>query len=68
MPDNIDHRSTSYAPATQIDDLIGVAPGWLLRSGITVIVIVTSVILAVSAFIKYPDKIIAKGIMTSQLR
>ncbi|MCB0844462.1 MAG: HlyD family efflux transporter periplasmic adaptor subunit [Bacteroidetes bacterium] len=66
MPDNIDHRSTSYAPATQIDDLIGVAPGWLLRSGITVIVIVTSVILAVSAFIKYPDKIIAKGIMTSQ--
>lgn len=61
-----DHHIESHrAPSTQIHDLIGIPPGWLLRSGITVVALVTGVVLLLAAFIKYPDKIITQGIMTS---
>ena len=51
--------------STEVNDLISVPPGWLLKSGITTIAIVTSVLLIFSAFFKYPDKIVANGIITS---
>lgn len=50
---------------TNIDDLIGNPPGWLLRSGLTVLALVVTVVLIMSAFIRYPDKITSTGIMTS---
>lgn len=65
MPNQINPIPNNYSPR-QIDDLIGVAPNWLLRSGITIVFIVVTMILILSAFIKYPDKIVAKGIMTSE--
>lgn len=48
-----------------IDDLIGIAPNWLLRSGIMSIALVFISILTMCAFIKYPDKITSFGVMTS---
>jgi len=66
MPNQLDNIPNNYSSNYQIDDLIGVSPNWLMKSGITILFIVTSVIIALSAFIKYPDKIICNGIMTSE--
>ena len=51
---------------TEINDLIGKAPGWLLRSGITVLFFVVFVIIAFAALIKNPDKIAYTGVITSK--
>lgn len=66
MPNQTNHMPNTYSSSQQIDDLIGVTPNWLLRSGITIVFLVAGVILILSAFIKYPDKIVANGIMTSE--
>lgn len=50
---------------SNMDDLIGNPPGLLLRSGITMIALVTAIILIMSWFISYPDKITASGILTT---
>lgn len=65
MPNN-NPRPSSFSQRNQTDDLIDITPNWLLRSGITVVALVTIVVLMLAAFLRYPDKIIAKGIMTSQ--
>lgn len=49
----------------ELNDLIGKSPGWLLRSGITILFFVVFVIIAFTAIIKYPDKIVSTGILTS---
>lgn len=51
---------------TEVSDLIGKSPGWLLRSGITIFFFVIIVIITFSAFIKYPDKITSTGVITSK--
>lgn len=48
-----------------ITDLIGKAPGWILRSGISIVAIVTFLILGMAHLISYPDKITASGIITT---
>ncbi len=48
-----------------INDFIGSAPGWLLRSGITMIAFVIAVLLIMSFIFKYPDKLSMKGELTS---
>ncbi len=55
----------NVSSASYIDDLINSAPNWLVRSGITILAIVTLVLIILSATIKYPDKILTKGIITS---
>ncbi|HMQ48555.1 MAG TPA: HlyD family efflux transporter periplasmic adaptor subunit [Saprospiraceae bacterium] len=49
-----------------IQDIIATPPGCLLHSGLTILAIVVVVAITLAAFIRYPDKIRAKGIMTSQ--
>lgn len=51
----------------EINDLIGIPPGWILRSGTVAIAIVIAAILAGTAFIKYPDKVPGRGWMNSDL-
>lgn len=51
--------------ALEIEDLIGKPPGWLLKSGISVIAVVIITFLLTASFVKYPDKINSTGIMTS---
>jgi multidrug efflux pump subunit AcrA (membrane-fusion protein) len=60
----------SPAPArpidqNQINDLIGKPPSWILRSGISLIALFSLVIIILSHFISYPDKVSADGVMTA---
>jgi multidrug resistance efflux pump len=50
---------------TEINDLIGNPPNWLLRSGIMMIAAVTSLILTGAYFFNYPDKLSGTGTLTS---
>ena len=50
---------------TEINDLIGNPPSWLLRSGIMMIAIVTGIILTGAYFFNYPDKLSGTGRLTS---
>ncbi len=63
MPNN-NQTTLTYSPRQEIDDLIGNPPGCLLRSGITVVALVVVTIIGLSAFIRYPDKVVATGMMT----
>ena len=59
MPENNNIEITYESPSgsqTEINDLIGNPPSWLLRSGITMVGIVTIIVLGGSYFFKYPDK------------
>lgn len=46
--------------------LIEKAPGWLIRSGITIMALIVVVLLILSSLVRYPDKMICKGIITSE--
>ena len=48
-----------------LNDLIGNPPGWLLRSGLTILGIVVILAFIITSFIRYPDKLSSTGIMTS---
>ncbi len=68
MPQNNDIRviqQNSTQSHTEIRDLIGNPPGWLLHSGISMVAIVTSILLVGSFCFKYPDKLVGHGILTS---
>lgn len=66
MPNNSNDLPYEYDSRNYTDDLIGVPPSWLLKSGITLVAVVVSLVLCLAALLKYPDKIVANGIMTSQ--
>lgn len=51
---------------TEINDLIGNPPGWILRSGITIIALVVMIGIALSYVISYPDKITAPVVITTK--
>ena len=63
---SVDTAYSSGQSREEINDLIGNAPGWLLRSGILMITLVAILVLGMSAIIKYPDKIIAQGEITTE--
>lgn len=46
-----------------VNDLLGKPPGWLLRSGITLIFFIVTGILILSAFIHYPDELTGEAII-----
>lgn len=52
-------------PIPEVNDLISRPPAWLLRSGISMIALVTVIVLFMSYLIKYPDKIQGTGSLTS---
>ncbi len=49
-----------------VEDLIGHAPSWLLKSGIGIVAFVFVVLLCFAQLIAYPDKIEGRGILTSE--
>ncbi|MEL6971290.1 MAG: HlyD family efflux transporter periplasmic adaptor subunit [Bacteroidota bacterium] len=49
IPQKIEHSAVS--------DLLGKPPGWLISSGISVVFLIVSLILLLSAYIHYPDKL-----------
>ena len=69
MPDYIkieDSFESIITQPTEINDLIGNAPNWIVRSGITVVALVVVVGLIMSYLISYPDKLSAPVIITTQ--
>jgi len=58
-------NTISHQP-TAINDLIGNPPGWILRSGITIVTLVVVIGIALSYIISYPDKIIAPVVITTE--
>ena len=52
-------------PTPEVNDLIGNPPSWLLKSGISMVALVTFIILTMSYFFEYPDKIQGVGSLTS---
>lgn len=48
-----------------INEIIGQSPGWILRSGMTVLLIVVAIGIAMTFVIRYPDKIQALGVITT---
>lgn len=48
-----------------VDEIIGNSPGWILHSGMTVLLIVVSICIALSIVIRYPDKVKSSGIITT---
>ena len=65
MPQNEQEIIIQRATREEISDLIGNAPSWLLRSGISMIALVFFTVLGIGYFIKYPDKIQGTGTLTS---
>jgi len=61
---NLKEQINIYS-STEVDDLIEKTPGWLMRSGIMLITIVTLSIILFSSLLKYPDKIVCRGVLTS---
>ena len=55
MPQNIEHIA--------INDLLGKPPGWLLRSGITLVFLIVIGALLLAAFIRYPDELRGEAVI-----
>ncbi|TVR84985.1 MAG: HlyD family efflux transporter periplasmic adaptor subunit [Saprospirales bacterium] len=63
MPEVINNED--FRSRSEIDDLIGRPPGWLLRSGISSVALVAFTLVVMSGFIRYPDKTEAVGILSA---
>lgn len=63
---NQDIVQTVYHSREEINDLIGITPGWLQHSGITMIAIILTLILLLSHLISYPDKILASAYISTE--
>lgn len=61
-----DEKYDTISTQEEVNELIGNAPSWMLRSGITMVALVLAILLSLSYFIKYPDKIKAKGFITTE--
>ncbi len=66
MPEYIEIIEPTIDQPNEINDLIGNAPSWIIRSGITIIALVVIVGLTMSFVISYPDKLSAPVIITTQ--
>ena len=69
MPLAEENITMTFAPAennlVEVKDMIGKPPGWLLRSGIGMVGLVTIILITGTHFFKYPDKLTGKGVLTS---
>ena len=50
----------------EVQEIMGTPPGWIIRRGITIILMVLLVLLAGSWFYKYPDIIVARVTVLSE--
>jgi hypothetical protein len=49
-----------------IQDMMGTPPGWLLHSGLSAIAVVVAVVLGLTAFIRYPEKVEAPFLLQTE--
>ncbi len=70
MPDNVQLAETPEElrinENEEIQQILGSAPGWILRWGITIVFFTVLVLLGISYLIKYPDIISAQVLLTTE--
>lgn len=66
MPDINDIEKFDASTADFSEQIINQPPGCLLKSGILTTALVFAALFILSSFIRYPDKIVSNGIMTSE--
>lgn len=50
----------------EVNEILGVPPGWIVRRGTTLILIIIAVVFVGSAFFRYPDIVKASAVITTQ--
>src|SRR5690554_4540225 len=48
-----------------VEEIIGRSPGWIVHSGMTVLLIVLGIGIGMTILIRYPDKISSAGVITT---
>ena len=66
MPDINDIEQFDDSSADFSEQIINQPPGCLLKSGILTTAVVFAALFILASFIRYPDKIVSSGIMTSE--
>jgi len=65
MPDQQNHSDNLHLRSEEVQEIIATPPAWLIRWGITLVFILTSMIILLSFLIKYPDFVQAKVLVTT---
>lgn len=66
MPDQQTYSDNLHLRSEEVQEIISTPPAWLIRWGITLVFILTCLIILLSFFIKYPDYIQAKVLVTTR--
>lgn len=66
MPDQQTYSDNLHLRSEEVQEIISTPPAWLIRWGITLVFILTCLIILLSFFIKYPDYIQAKILVTTR--
>jgi len=66
MPDQQNHIDNLHLRSEEVQEIISTPPSWLIRWGITLVFIITSMIILLSFLIKYPDFVQAKVLVTTK--
>lgn len=66
MPDQQTYSDNLHLRSEEVQEIITAPPAWLIRWGITLVFILTCLIILLSFFIKYPDYIQAKVLVTTR--
>ena len=66
MPENV-NKNRFNLRSEEVQEIISNPPVWIVRWGITLIFVFTFIIIAISFFIKYPDFVSAKVLITTEL-
>lgn len=65
MPENSQNIDNLELRSEEVQEIISTPPAWLIRWGITLVFIITSGVIFLSFFIKYPDFIMSRVIVTT---
>jgi len=67
MPNLIkDPSDIRLTERNDLEAIIGSPPGWALRWGMTALLLVSGLLLAVSWFVRYPDVVEARAVLTTE--
>jgi len=66
MPDQQTYNNNLHLRSEEVQEIISTPPAWLIRWGITLVFIGTSIIILLSFLIKYPDFVQAKVLVTTR--
>ncbi|RAI86791.1 HlyD family secretion protein [Algoriphagus yeomjeoni] len=65
MPENLHNIDNLQLRSEEVQEIITTPPAWLIRWGITMVFLITCVLIFLSFFIKYPDFIMSRVMVTT---